>query len=514
MNKNKIPSDKTIKKLVNDQQARIATVEESHLIFFHVYFADYVHYETAEFHKEIFNMTEYDSMLDVIVAFRESGKSSIVTTSYPLWAILGKQQKKFVTILSQTETKARQHLRNIRAKLEGSDLLQDDLGPFREDESEWGAQAIEIPRFDARIVVGSVEKSFRGLRHKQHRPDCVILDDVEDTQSVQTQDGRDKTWKWFNNEIIPGAADDAHIIAVGNLLHRDSLLKRMETQIKETDTQGHYKEFPIIDEDNKPLWPGKYPDKEAIEKKRQQVMNRVAWHREYLLEIIPDHDQIIHDDWIQRYDKLPDRKRQRTWIGVDPAVSKDESADYTAMVPIRVFGHGDNKEIYVLPNIVNAQLTHLETIERASSLSKNIIDGSKRAKLYVEDVAYQHALVEQLDDKRYNRVEGVKVGGRDKWARLKSVSHLFQDGDVYFPKNEIAERMIKQILGFGTEKYDDLVDGLTLALLQVTKEKRRTGAVGGKVDKIGSSKNKNIDHLNSRQKHMVEHGNKRPSDFE
>lgn len=514
MNKNKIPSDKTIKKLVNDQQSRIAAVEKSHLIFFHVYFADYVHYETAEFHKEIFNMTEHDSVLDVIVAFRESGKSSIITTSYPLWAILGKQQKKFVTILSQTEAKARQHLRNIRAKLEGSDLLQDDLGPFREDESEWGAQAIEIPRFDARIVVGSVEKSFRGLRHKQHRPDCVILDDVEDTQSVQTQDGRDKTWKWFTNEIIPGAADDAHIIAVGNLLHRDSLLKRMEEQIKETDTQGHYKEFPIIDEDDEPLWPGKYPDKEAIEKKRQQVMDEVAWHREYLLEIIPDDGQVIEPDWICRYEELPNKRSLETLVGIDPAISQEDTADYTAMIPARIYSNGNDFDVYVLPHIVNERLTHRGTIERAVSLSQNV-GQNRNAKLFVEDVAYQHSLVEQLDNKRGISAEGIKIGGRDKRARLKNVSHLLEYGRVYIPKTQNGELLVNQLIGFGTEEHDDLVDALTIALHQaMRKDRQGRGAMGGKVDKIGGSKYGDLSHLNSRQKHLVKIGKKKPSDFE
>jgi len=485
MSKSAYAKNELVEQMIADKAARVETVKASHFLFFHVYFPHYVKYQTAPFHKEIFVMTENDNTLDIIVAFRDSGKSSIVTTSYPLWAILGEQNKKFILLVSQTKPKAQDHLKNIKRELENNNLLKSDLGPFQEESDEWGVHALTIPKFNAKIMIGSVEQSIRGARHNQHRPDCVILDDVEDTQSVKTQESRDKTWNWFTSEIIPAATKSSHIIAVGNLLHRDSLLKRVEKKIASEEVDGTYKEFPVIDNSGNPLWPGKYPDKEAIEAERNRVMDKHSWHREYLLEIIPDHDQIISEDWIHYYDTLPDKKREITYIGIDPAISKEDTADYTAMVPIRIFGRGSSKKIYILPNIVNEKLTHMETIERATNLSNTITDNNRRrAKLYVEDVAYQKALVEQLDNRSYNRVEGIKVGGQDKWARLNSVSHLFQGGDVYFPETDRADRVVNQILGFGTEKHDDLVDALTLVLLQVTKKKRKKGGVGGKVDKL------------------------------
>jgi hypothetical protein len=59
-----------------------------------------------------------------VVAFRGSGKSTMVTTAYPIWAILGKQQKKFCIIFCQTRAQAKQHMMNIRTELEGNDVLK------------------------------------------------------------------------------------------------------------------------------------------------------------------------------------------------------------------------------------------------------------------------------------------------------------------------------------------------------------------------------------------------------
>src|SRR5579872_3336179 len=82
--------------LSQDRNARREVTRQSHLMFFHLYFAHYVKYEIAEFQKDIFRMTEDRSnKLAMIVAFRGSGKSTLVTFSYSLWSILGVQQKKF-----------------------------------------------------------------------------------------------------------------------------------------------------------------------------------------------------------------------------------------------------------------------------------------------------------------------------------------------------------------------------------------------------------------------------------
>jgi phage terminase large subunit-like protein len=97
-----------------------------------------------------------------IVAFRGSAKSTIFTTSYPVWAILGEQQKKFVLILCQTQAQAKQHMMNLRRELESNALLKSDLGPFQEENNEWGSSSLVFSRLGARITAVSTEQSVRG----------------------------------------------------------------------------------------------------------------------------------------------------------------------------------------------------------------------------------------------------------------------------------------------------------------------------------------------------------------
>src|SRR5581483_11119142 len=116
--------------LFTNKAVRSKVTTQSHQWFFSTYFASYITHESADFHREMFAITEDESQpLSVIVAFRGSGKSTIMTLSYPIWAVLGKQQKKFVLIASQTQYQARVHLTNIKRELESNDLLSNDLGP-------------------------------------------------------------------------------------------------------------------------------------------------------------------------------------------------------------------------------------------------------------------------------------------------------------------------------------------------------------------------------------------------
>jgi tRNA(Met) C34 N-acetyltransferase TmcA len=112
-------------KLFKDRELRAAITSQSHEWFFSTYFANYLTSESAEIHKSLFAVTEdEENPLSVVVAFRGSGKSTIMTMSYPIWAVLGKQQKKFVLIASQTQYQARVHLMNIKRELESNDLLK------------------------------------------------------------------------------------------------------------------------------------------------------------------------------------------------------------------------------------------------------------------------------------------------------------------------------------------------------------------------------------------------------
>ena len=470
--------ERLFEKILRDRRARQEIVTKHFDYFFPIYFYRYLKYETAPFQEEIFGILEDESIkLAIIIAFRGSAKSTIVTTAYVLWSILGVQQKKFIVIHGRTEREARQYLLNIKYELEHNDLLKKDLGPFDEERNSLGnATALVIRKLNAKIMISSTEQSIRGMRHGEHRPDLIILDDVEDTNTVKTQEGRDKIFNWLTSEVIPAGDGNTRLIAVGNLLHGDSLLKRLERKIESGEMSGVYREYPIIDAEEKPLWPGKYPAEEHIEEERRKAGSNTAWAREYLLKIISTDDQLIRREWIKTYKELPPRTFHSYYaVSVDLALSLSSKADFTAIVSALVCGRGENLRVYILPNPVNERLTSLETIERVKAIARTLGYGTK---IWIEDVQYQGSIIEHLRRANY-KAAGAKVHGQDKYSRLSSVSFLVQDGKVLFPEklDKTVEALVNQAVGFGIEKHDDLVDAFSMLLMQVLERDHRPRAL-------------------------------------
>lgn len=457
-------------RMLHDKKYRLAVVRRSHYWFFHYYFWHYVKFKTAEFQRKMFAMTERELLQTIaITAFRGSGKSTIMNMSFILWAILGFRQKKFILIVGRTQAQARQHHSNIRKELEENKLLERDLGPFKEIEDEWRNSCLVIPKYGAKIMAVSMDQAVRGLRHGQYRPDLIICDDIEDLDSVKTLESRDNTYRWVKGELIPAGDTETTIVFIGNLLHEDCLLKRLQREIEGRVMEGVYCEFPLLTLEGQCLWPGKYKNEAAIEAERRRIGNISAWHREYLLHILPDHDRLIHRDWIRYYKDLPvtdnDFPLCLVATGIDLAISQNDSADNTAMVSGVVYGRGEDMCIYILPNPVNERLTFLETIDRAKDIAVAVSRNGERTVLHVEDVGYQHALIEELERDGLN-VVGVPPKGQDKRARLALITHLIQSGRVLFPLVG-CETLITQLVGFGSERYDDLADALAILLLPI-----------------------------------------------
>src|SRR3989344_1691546 len=246
----KKPSKKLVNKIIHDRKVRRDIARQSHEWFFAIYLNHYIKSRAAPFHTDFFRITENAKIKNaVIIAFRNSAKSTIFNLSYPLWAILGDQQKKLIVIASQTQRQARQHLLNIKKELETNILLKMDLGPFKEETDEWGSLA-----------------------------------------SVKTQESRDKLFAWFNGDVIPAGDLHTRIIIIGNLLHNDSLLMKLIQNIKSKKFDGIYRRYPLIDENEQVTWPGKFPNHKSIDDLKR-TMDERAFQREFMLNILPDDDQ-------------------------------------------------------------------------------------------------------------------------------------------------------------------------------------------------------------------------------
>lgn len=471
------------------KQVRMSIAEQSLAGFMHLYFPEYITRPTAPFHREIYKLLEDETIEHlVLMAFRGSGKSTIVTLGYPIWSALGAQGKKFILIASQTQPQAQQHLKNIKREFENNELLRKDYGPLNEISDEWGSVSLVLPKFNTRITAVSVEQSVRGIRHGAHRPDLIIADDVEDSNSVKTREGRNKVFDWYTGEVIPAGDINTKRIVVGNLLHEDSLLMRLQIAFTNNDMTGLFKSYPIV-KNNKPMWPGKYPDKRAIERERKMVGNRVSWQREYCLRIVADDDQVVKRSWIQYYEELPAFDREHNfstiYVGADLAISQKEYADYTAIVVAYLYRTNNKLKIYIEANPFCKKI-NFPTQRQAMATTYDRLKMIAHPHFYIENQGYQDALVQQMTSDGYP-IKPFEVKGSDKRSRLALVTHKIKDGTILFPRHG-AEQLIQQLTGFGVEKHDDLTDAFTMTIIQIITYFKAYGtyraSVGKSVDEL------------------------------
>lgn len=296
-------SPEVIQAVINDTNVRTALVYQNHEAFCSIYLRRHLKYEFAYFHKEMFRITEaYQHKLNVFMAFRGSGKSTILNLSNALWSITGKHQKKFVLIVSKTRVQSQSHFDNIKQELEENELLKNDLGPFQVTKEDWGAYTIEIPKYRAKIMCIGALQNIRGLKYRDHRPDLIICDDIEDITSFTENDKINLLYEWFMGELLSIGDETTNIVVLGNLLSPSSILIRLYQAIKHNEMAGIFRAYPLLDDRNRILWSEKYPNAQAIKEVERGLPGPRKWDlwtvfsREYLLDMSSVHlDEIMEE---------------------------------------------------------------------------------------------------------------------------------------------------------------------------------------------------------------------------
>lgn len=459
-----------------------------------IYLPHYFFLEPAEFHKELFREIENPANRFLeIIGFRGSAKSTIGSLALPLWAALEHPNEcQFIVPIADTNTQAGLNVINIRNELEYNALIRQDYGRIRigkpfdkspeppslESDEEWQAKNMLLSN-GVRILGRSRGQKVRGIRHLQHRPKLVVIDDPEDLKWVRTKENRDTTERWLRGEVLP-ALDEltGRCVLIGNNLHNDGLMARMRKPPSPFKTF----EYPLIKPGEGPevsrcSWPAKYPTQEAIELQKS-IAGPIAWFREYLLKVVAEEGQIIKEEDIQYYDEIPEPERDKdgevvsnpilsAGVGVDLAISKKQTADYTAMTSGVMVLKEKRAHIFVLPDPVNERLDFKETIERSKAVYNAVKSKYAAPIFFTEDVAYQRAAIE-MQQAAGIPVEPVKVG-TDKRARLMLAAPFVKNGTALFPRRG-CEALIAQLLGFGSEEHDDLVDSFVHLVLGVNAQ--------------------------------------------
>jgi len=126
---------------------------------------------------------------------------------------------------------------------------------------------------------------------------------------------------------------------------------------------------------------------------------------------------------------------------------------------------------YILqPNPVNRRMNFPDTQKKIKEFAELETYDYHSTEIYIEDVGYQKAIIQSLKKDGYYRVYPFSVHGSDKRSRLNSITPIMEAGNVLFPRQG-ADALIQQLLYFGVEKHDDLMDAFIMVLSVVIDKK-------------------------------------------
>lgn len=271
-----------LKQIRENSRIKRVVASEQPFWFSTLYLPHHFTYSLAPFHLEMFHLIQQtECNFLAVMAFRESGKSTILNTMNVLWSILGKPKKKFVLIVSKTQEQAKNHFTNIKSELQNNEALREDFGPFTENEKDWNKLSLELEYCGAKIMSITREQSVRGLKYGQYRPDLIILDDVEDKSDA---DNPRALQNWFESEIMPLGSTSTRIVILGNLLSEHSFIMRLRKDISEGNMSGIFRAYPLVDDTGLPLWESRFPDAESLKELEKRIPSQTLT-REYYLSL-------------------------------------------------------------------------------------------------------------------------------------------------------------------------------------------------------------------------------------
>ena len=112
---------------------------------------------------------------------RGHGKSQILSFAFPLWCVCYGYAKN-ILIVSDTTEQATQFIMAIRDELEENEVLRDAFGDLTNDRV-WSNAKIQTAN-KIQVVGKGAGQKLRGIKYRQFRPDVIIVDDLENDESV------------------------------------------------------------------------------------------------------------------------------------------------------------------------------------------------------------------------------------------------------------------------------------------------------------------------------------------
>ncbi len=467
---------------INETQAqrlaRIRRLRSDYAAFVDYYFPHWtVNPETgkatpcAPFHVSAANAILKDRNIKAAFQWhRGAAKSTNMDVFVPMWLMAQEHREINVMVLvGKSEDNAKTLLGDIQAELQYNQRYIHDFGE-QYNVGSW-EEGEFVTRSEVAFFARGRGQSPRGLRYRSHRPDYVIIDDLDDDELVESPDRVNKLFDWLRSALF-GTLDGGRgrFIMVGNLIAKNSVLARW-CDIKSV----HVTRVNIYDNRGNVSWAAKWTPQEV--KDIEAVVGYRAFQKEYMNNPIIE-GAIFRNEWI-RWGKHPAwSKFSEIVLYIDPSFKGSTKNDYKAA---KLWGKAGTT-LYHLRAFVR-QSSVAEMVRWCYDLYEWTREQGIAVRWYMEANFMQDTILDEFRREGELRgyqlpITGDKRKKPDKFQRVEAISPLWERGFVVYDETQRDDpdmlAGIDQTLAFekGMRGHDDAPDADEGAIWMLQRDTR------------------------------------------
>lgn len=435
----------------------------------------------------------------LILGPRDHGKSFVFAQWVPL-EIIARQPNKRILIIRKTMTAARKTLTTIKNIVQYNTEFRHQWGNLVG--KKWAESAI-YTKFNTTIDP-TIEVVGAGGSIVGNRADYIIIDDLIDVDSVETETRRKKIRDWFYGSVMEILEPDGKAIVIGTRKHARDLYGVLQTDdtefmvmrdkaidVDNIDSISHefvyenqggkeiIKDVTISGERAHVLWPDKWSLEKLLIKRANQGATLFA--RENQNEIVDDNDAIFKIDYLEQCrdykatylkdgigNQLPWEIIQGRFVYVvqswDLAVvsNKEEAekidSDYVVGATIGVTENGEKWLLNLVRDRGMNMTQRRGLIEKQFSLYRPVC-------VIIENNAFQNDFVSIMRTETGIPIIGhtsTGVGKRNYYTGIAAMAYGFENKKWVLPyesdyDKKMTNIMIQEFHGLGVEKHDDVL---------------------------------------------------------
>lgn len=411
----------------------------------------------APFHVSAANKILKDRNLKAAFQWhRGAAKSTNMDVFVPMWLMAQEHREINVMVLvGKSEDNAKTLLGDIQAELQYNQRYIHDFGE-QYNVGTW-EEGEFVTRSEVAFFARGRGQSPRGLRYRSHRPDYVVIDDLDDDELVESPARVTKLFDWVRSALF-GTLDGGRgrFIMAGNLIAKNSVLAKW-CDIKSV----HVTKVNIYDSKGGISWASKWTPQEV--KDIENVVGYRAFQKEYMNNPIIE-GAIFRNEWI-RWGKRPAwSKFSELVLYIDPSFKGSIKNDYKAA---KLWGKA------------GTMLYHLRAFVRQSSVAEmvrwcyDLYEWTREQDIsvrwYMEANFMQDTILDEFRREGELRsyqlpITGDKRKKPDKFQRVEAISPLWERGFVVYDETQKDDpdmlAGIDQTLAFekGMRGHDDAPD--------------------------------------------------------